>query len=64
MNKVFEKSLENTHLGYKEEAKAFGELGLTKESKALVGLFFGHTECKKQKLYPEKPVKFVLLLKK
>ncbi|KAF8561664.1 hypothetical protein P879_10454 [Paragonimus westermani] len=45
-------------VGYELEAKMFGELAITKESKALMGLFFGHSECKKQRLpAPKQPVK-------
>lgn len=33
--------------GYAHEAKAFGQLTQTSESKALIGLFHGHTHCKK-----------------
>lgn len=33
--------------GYKAEAKGFGELVFTPESKALIGLFHGQTQCKK-----------------
>uniref|UniRef100_A0A915HLX5 Trifunctional enzyme subunit alpha, mitochondrial n=1 Tax=Romanomermis culicivorax TaxID=13658 RepID=A0A915HLX5_ROMCU len=35
--------------GYQAEAKNFGELAMTKEAQALMGLFFGHTECKKNR---------------
>ncbi|VDN16107.1 unnamed protein product [Dibothriocephalus latus] len=45
-------------VGYREEAKAFGQLAMTSESKALFGLFFGHTECKRRRFpAPVKPVK-------
>ncbi|EGD74991.1 trifunctional enzyme subunit alpha [Salpingoeca rosetta] len=33
--------------GYEAEAKAFGELGMTPESRALVSIYFGQTACKK-----------------
>lgn len=33
--------------GYKAEAKGFGELAITNESNALIGLFHGQTQCKK-----------------
>eukprot|EP00056_Hartaetosiga_gracilis_P020971 m.22122 g.22122 ORF g.22122 m.22122 type:complete len:751 (+) comp8806_c0_seq1:27-2279(+) len=33
--------------GFKAEAKAFGDLGITPESKALVTIYFGQTACKK-----------------
>nr|VZI42680.1 unnamed protein product [Spirometra erinaceieuropaei] len=45
-------------VGYQEEAKAFGQLAMTPESKALFGLFFGHSECKRRRFPdPVKPVK-------
>ena len=33
--------------GYAHEARAFAELTQTPESKALIGLYHGHTYCKK-----------------
>ncbi|QQP31458.1 Trifunctional enzyme subunit alpha_ mitochondrial, partial [Caligus rogercresseyi] len=36
--------------GYLAESKGFGELVVTSESKALISLFNGQTECKKNKL--------------
>lgn len=37
--------------------QGFGELGMTKESKALIGLYHGQTACKKNKFgKPQKPV--------
>merc|ERR1739848_717696 len=42
--------------GYAAESKGFGELTVTNESKALIGLFHGQTECKKNKYgKPAKP---------
>lgn len=35
--------------GYEAEAKAFGQLAVTPESKGLVSLFFGQTTCKKNR---------------
>lgn len=35
--------------GYDQESKAFGELAQTKQSAALIGIFNGSTECKKNK---------------
>ncbi|KAI6229053.1 Mitochondrial trifunctional protein alpha subunit [Aphelenchoides fujianensis] len=35
--------------GYEEEARAFGDLTQTTQSAALIGLFHGSTECKKDK---------------
>lgn len=44
-------------IGYELEAQAFSQLAMTPESKALFGLFFGHTECKKDRLgLPKKRV--------
>jgi enoyl-CoA hydratase/long-chain 3-hydroxyacyl-CoA dehydrogenase len=40
--------------GYEFEAKAFGELSQTPVSSALIGLFNGQTECKKNKYGPAK----------
>jgi len=55
-----EKGLEE---GFKEEAKKFGELCQTSESKALMGLFFGQTECKKNRFgQPAREVKSVGVL--
>ena len=38
--------------GYKAEREGFGELVATSESKALISLFHGQTECKKNKFGP------------
>lgn len=35
--------------GYEAEANAFGELAMTPESKGLISLFHGQTECKKNR---------------
>ena len=35
--------------GYKAEREGFGELCMTSESAALISLFHGQTECKKNK---------------
>ncbi|CAG9099030.1 unnamed protein product [Plutella xylostella] len=35
--------------GYEAEAQAFGELAMTPQSKGLIGLFRGQTECKKNR---------------
>ncbi|KAH3693590.1 trifunctional enzyme subunit alpha, mitochondrial-like [Dreissena polymorpha] len=49
--------------GYEAEAKAFGELAMTPESKALVGLFNGQTALKKNKFgKPEREVKTLGML--
>ncbi|KAG7207582.1 hypothetical protein KM043_009206 [Ampulex compressa] len=44
--------------GYEAEAKAFGQLGTTPESKGLMSLFFGQTACKKNRFgQPKSAVK-------
>merc|ERR1712223_209561 len=49
--------------GYAAESKGFGELTVTNESKALIGLFHGQTECKKNKYgKPANPSKTVGIL--
>lgn len=35
--------------GYEAEARGFSELGVTNESKALINIFFAHTNCKKNR---------------
>jgi enoyl-CoA hydratase/long-chain 3-hydroxyacyl-CoA dehydrogenase len=35
--------------GYEAESVAFGELAMTPQSKGLIGLFRGQTECKKNR---------------
>lgn len=35
--------------GFQAEAKGFGELAMTSESRGLIGLFHGQTECKKNR---------------
>lgn len=50
-------------VGYAAEAKGFGELSETKESKALIGLYDGQTHCKKNAYgAPEKPAKNIAVL--
>merc|ERR1712126_780197 len=47
---VVREGLDNgSEKGYAAESKGFGELTVTNESKALIGLFHGQTECKKNK---------------
>ncbi|TPP57887.1 Trifunctional enzyme subunit alpha mitochondrial, partial [Fasciola gigantica] len=55
---LFETSVaKGSKVGYELESKMFGELAMTSECKALIGLFFGHTECKKHRLpAPKQPV--------
>jgi len=49
--------------GYEAESIGFGELAMTKESKALFGLFYGQTECKKNRFgTPEKRPKNLAVL--
>ncbi|KAK3702079.1 hypothetical protein QZH41_014768 [Actinostola sp. cb2023] len=44
--------------GYAKEAEEFGYLSQTSEAKALMGLFFGQTECKKNRFgNPSRPIK-------
>ncbi|KRT78289.1 hypothetical protein AMK59_7402, partial [Oryctes borbonicus] len=44
--------------GFEAEASAFGELAMTNQSKGLIGLFQGQTECKKNRFgKPERQVK-------
>lgn len=38
-----------TDAGYEAERKGFGELAMTSQSKGLIGLFRGQTECKKNR---------------
>jgi enoyl-CoA hydratase/long-chain 3-hydroxyacyl-CoA dehydrogenase len=50
-------------LGYQKEAEAFGELAMTNESKALIGLYHGMTACKKNRFgQPERPAKNLAVL--
>lgn len=49
--------------GYEAERKGFGDLAMTPESKGLISLFRGQTECKKNRFgNPEKPIKTVAVL--
>merc|ERR1719187_760119 len=49
--------------GYAAEAQGFGELAATNESKGLIGLFDGQTECKKNKFgKPERSPKTLAIL--
>lgn len=46
--------------GYEAERNGFGELSATPQSKGLIGLFRGQTECKKNRFgNPAKPAKTV-----
>lgn len=49
--------------GYEAEAQGFGELAVTPESKGLMSLFRGQTECKKNRFgKPQKEVKTIAVL--
>lgn len=49
--------------GYEAERNGFGELAMTPQSKGLIGLFRGQTECKKNRFgNPAKPIKTVGVL--
>lgn len=49
--------------GYAAETRVFGELSQTPESKGLISLFFGQTECKKNRFgKPSKPINTVSIL--
>uniref|UniRef100_A0A8C5TG39 Trifunctional enzyme subunit alpha, mitochondrial n=1 Tax=Malurus cyaneus samueli TaxID=2593467 RepID=A0A8C5TG39_9PASS len=49
--------------GYLIEAQSFGQLAVTKESKALMGLYHGQVQCKKNKFgTPQKEVKTLAVL--
>ncbi|XP_044267577.1 trifunctional enzyme subunit alpha, mitochondrial [Tribolium madens] len=49
--------------GYEAEARAFGELAMTPQSKGLMGLFRGQTQCKKNRFgKPSREVKTVAVL--
>ncbi|XP_050828751.1 trifunctional enzyme subunit alpha, mitochondrial isoform X2 [Serinus canaria] len=49
--------------GYLIEAQSFGQLAVTKESKALMGLYHGQVHCKKNKFgTPQKEVKTLAVL--
>jgi len=52
-----------TAAGYAKEAQYFGELAMTNESKALMGLYHGMTACKKNRFgKPERPVQNLAVL--
>ncbi|ELU04463.1 hypothetical protein CAPTEDRAFT_162556 [Capitella teleta] len=49
--------------GYEHEAKGFGRLAMTTESKALIGLFFGQQTCKKNRFgTPKKKAEYIGIL--
>ncbi|XP_068820341.1 trifunctional enzyme subunit alpha, mitochondrial [Capricornis sumatraensis] len=54
---------QGSNAGYLSESQRFGELAMTKESKALMGLYRGQTQCKKNKFgAPQKEVKQLAVL--
>ncbi|PVD23591.1 hypothetical protein C0Q70_16863 [Pomacea canaliculata] len=54
---------EGSSAGYKAESQAFGELAMTSQSKALIGLYYGQTACKKNRFgKPQKPVETLAIL--
>ncbi|XP_008068055.1 trifunctional enzyme subunit alpha, mitochondrial isoform X2 [Carlito syrichta] len=54
---------QGTDAGYLSESQKFGELAMTKESKALMGLYHGQVLCKKNKFgVPQKEVKNLAIL--
>nr|CAI5826675.1 unnamed protein product [Callosobruchus analis] len=61
---VVRKSVDHgEQVGFEEEAKAFGELSQTPQSKGLIGLFRGQTQCKKNRFgKPKQDVKTVAVL--
>ncbi|CAL8131627.1 unnamed protein product [Orchesella dallaii] len=49
--------------GYEAEANGFGQLAMTPESKGLISLFHGQTECKKNAFgKPQRPAKNIAVL--
>ncbi|CAF3509502.1 unnamed protein product [Rotaria sp. Silwood1] len=61
---VIQQTLENgSKVGFYAEAEAFADLCITNESKALISLFHGRTECKKNKYgKSEKEVKMIAVM--
>lgn len=52
--------VEGNRSGYAAESKGFSELAMTPQSKGLIGLFQGQTECKKNKFgEPKVAIKLV-----
>uniref|UniRef100_A0A670HWL7 enoyl-CoA hydratase n=1 Tax=Podarcis muralis TaxID=64176 RepID=A0A670HWL7_PODMU len=62
--KVVKTGLEQgNEAGYLAESQNFGELGMTSESKALIGLYHGQVQCKKNKFgQPKQPVQNLAIL--
>ncbi|CAF3768252.1 unnamed protein product [Rotaria sordida] len=61
---VIQQTLENgSKVGLNAEAEAFADLAITSESKALISLFHGRTECKKNKYgKPEREIKTIAII--
>ncbi|CAF3656208.1 unnamed protein product [Rotaria sordida] len=61
---VIQQTLENgSKVGLNAEAEAFADLAITNESKALISLFHGRTECKKNKYgKPEREIKTIAII--
>lgn len=56
-------ALKGQHAGYEAETQGFGELAMTPQSKGLISLFRGQTECKKNRFgKPERETKTVAVL--
>ncbi|XP_068136025.1 trifunctional enzyme subunit alpha, mitochondrial [Hyperolius riggenbachi] len=54
---------QGSEAGYTAESQKFGELAMTSESKALIGLYHGQVQCKKNKFgAPQKEVKHLAIL--
>ncbi|XP_071117488.1 trifunctional enzyme subunit alpha, mitochondrial-like [Haliotis cracherodii] len=54
---------EGKEAGYNAEAKGFAQLGITPQSKGLIGLYYGQTACKKNAFgEPKKEVKTLAVL--
>ncbi|KAG9469098.1 hypothetical protein GDO78_021195 [Eleutherodactylus coqui] len=54
---------QGSEAGYLDESLRFGELAMTSESKALIGLYHGQVQCKKNKFgTPQKEVKNLAIL--
>ncbi|CAI5771574.1 trifunctional enzyme subunit alpha, mitochondrial [Podarcis lilfordi] len=62
--KVVKTGLEQgNEAGYLAESQNFGDLGMTSESKALIGLYHGQVQCKKNKFgQPKQPVQNLAIL--
>ncbi|CAF2876365.1 unnamed protein product [Rotaria sp. Silwood2] len=61
---VIQQTLENgSKVGFNAEAEGFADLCITNESKALISLFHGRTECKKNKFgKPKREIKTIAVI--